>query len=104
MFLVSVCGALTSPAWQAVVPSLVPNGTPQCHICEKRLRDGASSWSIFEDPSQSGRFLETFLVAPWTEHLRQHQRVTHADYVLQARVIALLQEEPEIAHFIAPKA
>ena len=24
MFLVSVCGALTSPAWQAVVPSLVP--------------------------------------------------------------------------------
>ena len=24
MFLVSVCGALTSPAWQAVVPGLVP--------------------------------------------------------------------------------
>ncbi|MFZ1018799.1 MAG: MFS transporter [Candidatus Cybelea sp.] len=70
----------------------------------ERLRDGASSWGIFEDTSQSGRFLETFLVASWTEHLRQHQRVTHADYVLQERVIALLQGEPGIAHFIAPKA
>ena len=69
----------------------------------ERLRDGASSWGIFEDTSQSGRFLETFLVASWTEHLRQHQRVTHADYVLQEQVIELLEGEPEIAHFIAPK-
>ena len=70
----------------------------------ERLRDGASSWGIFEDTSQSGRFMETFLVASWTEHLRQHQRVTNADYVLQAHVIQLLQGEPQISHFIAPKA
>ena len=70
----------------------------------ERLRDGASSWGIFEDTAQSGRFLETFLVASWTEHLRQHQRVTNADYVLQAHVIQLLQGDPQISHFIAPKA
>lgn len=70
----------------------------------ERLRDGASSWGIFEDTSQSGRFLETFLVASWTEHLRQHQRVTNADYVLQEHVMGLLQGEPQISHFIAPKA
>ncbi|MGC1759584.1 MAG: MFS transporter [Candidatus Cybelea sp.] len=70
----------------------------------ERLRDGASSWGIFEDTSQSGRFLETFLVASWTEHLRQHQRVTNADYVLQEHVTRLLQGEPQISHFIAPKA
>jgi MFS family permease len=70
----------------------------------ERLRDGASSWGIFEDTSESGRFLETFLVASWTEHLRQHQRVTNADYVLQEHVTRLLQGEPQISHFIAPKA
>jgi hypothetical protein len=70
----------------------------------ERLRDGASSWGIFEDTSRACRFLETFLVASWTEHLRQHQRVTNADYVLQEHVIQLLEGEPQIAHFIAPKA
>lgn len=69
----------------------------------ERLRDGASLWGIFEDTSQSGRFLETFLVASWTEHLRQHQRVTNADYVIQERIMGLLQGEPQISHFIAPK-
>jgi MFS family permease len=69
----------------------------------ERLRDGASSWGIFEDTSQAGTFLETFLVASWTEHLRQHQRVTNADYVLQKYVMRLLQGEPRISHFIAPK-
>jgi MFS family permease len=68
----------------------------------ERLRDGASTWGIFEDTSQSGRFLETFLVSSWAEHLRQHQRVTNADYVLQQHIIRLLQEEPQITHFIAP--
>jgi MFS family permease len=70
----------------------------------ERLRDGASSWGVFEDTSQANRFLETFLVASWTEHLRQHQRVTNSDYVLQERVVQLLEGEPQITHFIAPNA
>jgi MFS family permease len=68
----------------------------------ERLRDGAISWGIFEDTSQSGRFLETFLVPSWTEHLRQHQRVTNADYVLQQQIMRLLEGEPLVTHFIAP--
>jgi hypothetical protein len=70
----------------------------------ERLRDGAGTWGIFEDTAQSGRFLETFLVSSWTEHLRQHQRVTNADYVLQQHIVGLLREEPLITHFIAPRA
>jgi MFS family permease len=69
----------------------------------ERLRDGASTWGIFEDTAQAGRFLETFFVASWTEHLRQHQRVTNADYVLQEHVYKLLGEDPQITHFIAPR-
>jgi MFS family permease len=69
----------------------------------ERLRDGASSWGVFEDTSQACRFLETFLVASWTEHLRQHQRVTNADFVVQERLTKLLQGEPQISHFVAPR-
>jgi MFS family permease len=70
----------------------------------ERLRDGANAWGIFEDTSQSGRFLETFLVPSWTEHLRQHERVTNADYVLQEHIIGQLEGEPQITHFVAPRA
>lgn len=69
----------------------------------ERLRDGASTWGIFEDTAQPCRFLETFLVASWSEHLRQHQRVTNADYVLQQHINQLLQGEVQITHFIAPR-
>ena len=35
------------------------------------------------------RFVETFSVATWVEHLRQHHRVTLADLALEERVRAL---------------
>jgi MFS family permease len=72
------------------------------HLRHERLRDGAYSWGVFEDTAESGRFLETFLVASWVEHLRQHQRVTNADYVIQERISGLLAAEPKITHLIAP--
>jgi hypothetical protein len=37
-----------------------------------RRRDGAIEWGIFQDLEQPQRYLETFLVASWEEHLRQH--------------------------------
>jgi Transmembrane secretion effector len=39
-----------------------------------RRRDGASRWGIFRDLETPGRFVETFIVASWAEHLRQHDR------------------------------
>jgi hypothetical protein len=45
----------------------------------ERRRGGAFEWEVFEDVSQEGRFLETFKLDSWLEHLRQHERVTHAD-------------------------
>lgn len=69
---------------------------------DERLRDGAFAWGIFEDTSQRGRFLETFEVDSWAEHLRQHERVTHADDTVQQHIRALLAEEPIVTHLIAP--
>jgi hypothetical protein len=70
----------------------------------ERLRDGAYRWGIFEDTADPGRFVETFLVASWTEHLRQHERVTNADIVSQQHVERLLTGEPRVNHFVAHSA
>jgi hypothetical protein len=44
--------------------------------------------------------VETFLVESWLEHLRQHERVTKADSVLQERVERLLLHPAKITHLV----
>jgi MFS family permease len=51
-----------------------------------RRRDGAVSWTL--RPGGIGAFLEEFVVPSWAAHLRQHERVTVTDRVLEARVRA----------------
>jgi len=68
----------------------------------ERRRDGAYAWGIFEDTANEGRFLETFLVESWLEHLRQHERITNADHVLQKAVVRYHQGNiPVVTHYIA---
>ena len=70
------------------------------HLAAERRRDGAYAWGIFEDTAQPGRYLETFLVESWLEHLRQHERVTNADRVLEERVRGMLSEPPKVTHLV----
>ncbi len=71
-------------------------------LAHERRRDGAYAWSVFEDAAEEGRFLETFFVESWLEHLRQHERVTNADRVLQDAVQRFHTEgTPKVTHFIA---
>jgi len=68
----------------------------------ERRRDGAYRWGVFEDAAEEGRIIEAFLVASWTEHLRQHERVTNADRLVQECVQRFqLDGAPKVAHFIA---
>jgi MFS family permease len=70
-------------------------------LAHERRRDGAYAWGVFEDTAENGRFLETFLVESWIEHLRQHERVTHADRVLQEHIHRLLEHMPAVRHLIS---
>ena len=67
-----------------------------------RRRDGAFRWGIFRDIEQPDRYVETFLVRSWAEHLRQHERLTLADRELEQRIAALSRSDPTIRHFIHP--
>jgi hypothetical protein len=68
----------------------------------ERRRDGAYAWGVFEDAAEEGRMLETFLVESWLEHLRQHERVTEADRVIQEPVNRFhIKGTPKVTHLIA---
>jgi quinol monooxygenase YgiN len=69
-----------------------------------RRRDGAYAWGVFQDTDIPERWLEYFLVESWVQHLRQHERVSHADEALQRALLALHvgPEPPRVSHLIAP--
>jgi MFS family permease len=72
------------------------------NLAQERRRDGAYAWGVFEDAAQEGRMVETFLVESWLEHLRQHERVTNADRVLQDTVQRFhIESTPKVTHLIA---
>ena len=71
-------------------------------VGSERRRDGAYRWGVFEDTADPARFVETFLVDSWLEHLRQHERVTNADRVLQTQVQGFqLEGTPKVTHMVA---
>lgn len=68
-----------------------------------RRRTGAYEWSLFKDPAQPDRFLETFLARTWAEHLRQHSRPTMSDERVRMEALTYTEpgHEPQVSHFIA---
>jgi Transmembrane secretion effector len=71
-------------------------------LAPERRRNGAFEWGLYEDAAQDGRFLETFLLDSWMEHLRQHERVTEADRARQETVRRFqIEGSPKVTHLIA---
>lgn len=68
-----------------------------------RLRDGATSWRLYQEVADPGRYVENFIVKSWAEHLRQHERVTQADRAIEdsVRVFHIGHEPPAVSHFVA---
>lgn len=72
---------------------------------KQRRRDGAFSWSIYEDTERPNHFIETFNDESWLAHLRQHERVTVQSRDIQMKMKACLAEgsEPLVRHFLSPE-
>lgn len=69
-------------------------------VARERRRDGAYAWTLYDDTAKVDRLVETFLVESWMEHLRQHQRVTKADEMLQTRAYQYLRTTPVVTHLV----
>lgn len=65
-----------------------------------RRRDGAYRWGVFRDIENANRYLETFLVVSWAEHLRQHQRSTREDRAVEEAVHKCVHGEPVVRHLL----
>lgn len=72
----------------------------------ERRRDGAYSWSRYEDVAQPERFVETFIEASWTEHMRHHARLTRADADVQEAVRRFHSgpDAPRVTHLLTTGA
>jgi quinol monooxygenase YgiN len=67
-----------------------------------RLRTGASRWVLYRDGEKPHSFVETFVVASWEEHLRQHRdRLTGADRDFDAKARGLSDPPSQTRHLIA---
>jgi predicted MFS family arabinose efflux permease len=65
-----------------------------------RRRDGASRWGICRDLEKPDRYIETFVVSSWAEHLRQHDRLTRADSQLEERLRTCIANDPTVRHLL----
>lgn len=70
-----------------------------------RQRDGAFFWEVFRDMEDPTQLTEHFMVESWTEHLRQHERITKADLKIEQKVRAFhaLPDPPRVTHFLAER-
>ena len=66
-----------------------------------RRRDGAREWGIFQDVEKPDRYLETFILPSWLEHLRQHERLTQADREIVELVAGFVRKPIEVRHFVS---
>jgi MFS family permease len=75
------------------------------HVGRSRRRTGALRWELFRDGNDPTRFVESYLVGTWAEHLRQHEtRLTGADRRFEEEALRFAQGEPEVAHLFPPPA
>jgi len=68
-----------------------------------RRRDGAFRWDVYRDLEVADRYVETFLVRSWAEHLRQHERSTKADRAVESRLRSHVEGVPEVRHLVSAR-
>jgi quinol monooxygenase YgiN len=75
-------------------------------LARVRRRDGALRWDLYADLERPGVYLETFVVDSWSEHLRQHDRLTVADLEVTKLTRSFHRGErpPEVRHLLWARA
>ncbi|UPG88013.1 MFS transporter [Luteibacter aegosomaticola] len=68
----------------------------------ERRRDGAYAWGVTQDSANPEHVVEWFMVESWAEHLRQHERLSHAGADLQSEATSFHRGDapPRVTHLI----
>jgi predicted MFS family arabinose efflux permease len=94
---------LVEVQWRVPEPNAEAFVDAMHHVSRSRKRTGATLWGLFRDVSEPSLYVETFTVATWHEHLRQHlERGTVWDREQEevARALTVAGTEPVVRHLI----
>ncbi len=69
----------------------------------ERRRDGAYAWHMFEDPTEPGKMIETFLIHSLLELRYREARVTKADEIIEDRAAQFLKAPAETRYLVGPQ-
>jgi hypothetical protein len=65
-----------------------------------RRRTGAIAWTLWRDTADPARVIEEFLLPTWTDHERQHERLTNRDRARLDDVLSCTDREPTVEHYL----
>jgi MFS family permease len=68
--------------------------------------EGMAYWELFQDPADISHYIEIRIADTWTDHMRQHERVTKNVQVMEDRIRVLLKDgsQPIVSHYIGKSA
>lgn len=68
--------------------------------------EGMAYWELFQDTADIGHYIEIRIADTWTDHMRQHERVTKNVKVMEDRIRVLIKDGPQpiISHYIGKSA
>ena len=88
-------------------PKLSDEFEQSIHELGRTLKsEGMAYWELFQDPADIGHYLEIRIADTWTEHMRQHERVTKNLQLMEDDIRALLKDGPQpiVSHYIGRAA
>jgi MFS family permease len=68
--------------------------------------EGMAYWELFQDTADISHYIEIRIADTWTDHMRQHERVTKNVQVMEDRIRVLLKDgsQPIVSHYIGKSA
>ena len=68
--------------------------------------EGMANWELFQDTTDIGHYVEIRIADTWTDHMRQHERVTKNVQIMEDKIRSLLKDGPKpiVSHYIGKSA
>ena len=68
--------------------------------------EGMAYWELFQDPADISHYMEIRIADTWTDHMRQHERVTKNVQDMENRIRELIKDSPQpiVSHYIGKSA
>jgi MFS family permease len=95
--------ALITIEYNKIDPKIADEFQRNVHQLGRLLKsEGMAYWELFQDPADSGHYIEIRIADTWTDHLRQHEYVTKNVKDMENMIRELIKDSPDpiISHYV----